>query len=562
MIIWDMEIYKHNWMISYLDTDTRTMHTIHDNIQHARDFYNKYKNTIMIGYNSNLYDRYCLQGLLAGFNPYEISDWIINQDRRGWEFSRVLQNFPILSYDCRIGFRSLKELEAFLGDDIQETQVPFDIDRPLTKEELELTRKYNIHDVWETFKVFIESKVEFESHIGLIEEFKLPMYYISKTKAQLSAEILGATSISRDDEFAVRFPDTLKLGKYEYIKDFFQDWADNIRDYNNVTLKTTVGGIPTVCSNGGLHSAIDGYMGDGTYVLADVSSFYPAIMIEYDFLSRNVSNPNKFKQIRDERIVMKANKDPRQQPRKIVLNATYGCLKDKYNKLYDPQNSNNVCFGGQLLLIDLIEKLENHCQIIQSNTDGVLVKLYNDKDLDKIKSICDEWSKRTRMELEYEIYKKVIQKDVNNYIMVADNGYVSRKGSFVKELHLLDNDSPIVNKAVVDYFTKDIPVETTINSSNKLIDFQKITKISSKYEYGSHNGKILQEKVHRCFASLDPNDGTLYKKHKNKVTLDKTPSTPENCFIDNSDITEKVIPAKLDKNWYVELAKYRISKFV
>ena len=31
--------------------------------------------------------------------------------------------------------------------------------------------------------------------------------------------------------------------------------------------------------------------------------------------------------------------------------------------------------SGMLLLLDLIEKLEAHCEIIQSNTDGILIKM-------------------------------------------------------------------------------------------------------------------------------------------------------------------------------------------
>ena len=85
---------------------------------------------------------------------------------------------------------------------------------------------------------------------------------------------------------------------------------------------------------------------------------------------------------------------------------------------------------------------------------------------------------------------------------------------------------------------------------------------SSKYDYGSHNGKILHEKVHRCFASLDIKDGALYKKHKSKTSLDKTASTPEHCFIINDDINEIPIPNKLDKQWYIDLAEKRVKEFL
>jgi DNA polymerase elongation subunit (family B) len=125
----------------------------------------------------------------------------------------------------------------------------------------------------------------------------------------------------------------------------------------------------------------------------DVRSYYPSMMIEYNFLSRNVYNPEKFKQIYFDRIEFKTIGDARQLPYKIVLNGTYGAMKDKYNALYDPRQANSVCVTGQLLLLDLIEKLEDYCMIVQSNTDGVLVKLDSEADYDKIVS---HWSGMVR----------------------------------------------------------------------------------------------------------------------------------------------------------------------
>ena len=562
MLVYDLEVYKHNWMLTWLDTETRKLHTIQDDKEMMEKFYNHYKDKIWIGYNSRRYDVYVVQAILCGFNAYNISKWIIEDGKQGWEYSNLLRKFPILNYDCSVGFRSLKELEAFMGNDIQETQVPFDIDRPLTKDELELVKKYNIHDVLQTFQVFVETKHEFESHIGLIEEFNLPIWMISKTKAQISAEILGATPVKRNDEFDLILPDNLELGKYEYIKDHFVNWSEDIKDYDEVQLKTDICGVPHVLAIGGIHGSRDKYFGEGHYILADVGSYYPTSMVKYNYLSRNVVNPKKFETILDERLSMKANKDPREFPRKIVLNSTFGASKDKYNKLYDPRQANNLCIVNQLFMVDLLEKLEGHCEVIQSNTDGILLKLYNKSDENKIIGICEKWGERTGFSMGYDKYNKVIQSNVNNYIMVAENGYLERKGVIVKNLNPLDNDLPIVNKAVVDYFVYNTPVTETIMASDELIDFQKITKISSKYEYGSHNGKILSEKVHRCFASLRATDGILYKKHKEKDTLDKTASTPEKCFIDNGDIVSKKIPSYLDRMWYVELAQRRCKEFI
>lgn len=562
MIIYDFEVFKYDWIICWLDTQTRKMHHIHNDKAKFEQFYDYYKNRVWVGYNSRQYDMWIAKAILCDFNPFEMNEWLITKGRKGFEFSKLLNNFPILNYDCSYYFRSLKELEAFMGHDIQETEVPWDIDRPLTPEELKSTLQYCEHDVMEAFEVFIETKEEYESHIGLIKEFGLSIDNINKTKAQISAIILGASKVKRNDEFDIIFPDTLQLGKYDWIRQWYLDWAKNSKNYDEMELKTDINGVPHTFGIGGLHGSQDKYFGEGYYLMADVASYYPALMIEYDFLSRNVQNPKKYRQIRDERLEMKKNKDPRQAPRKIVLNATFGASKDQYNSLYDPRQANNICIAGQLLLVDLLDKLDGKCELIQSNTDGILIKLFTKENKDDIIKICSEWSKRTRMDLEFDEVKKVIQRDVNNYIIVQENGKVKRKGAVVKPLSRLDNDLPIVNKAVVNYFIYNIPVETTINECDELVQFQKVTKITDKYEYAVHNGKILNGKVQRCFASKNLNDTTLYKKHKSKTTIDKAPSTPEHCFLDNGDITEKKVPYILDKEWYIQVAKERINKFI
>lgn len=588
IIVYDFEVFKYDWMVCWLDTSTRKIHHIVNDKAKLERMYEYYKDEIYVGYNSRGYDVWIYKAILCDFNPYEMSDWIINKDKKGFMFSRLLNKFPMHNYDCSVGFRGLKELEAFQGHDIQESQVPFDIKRKLTNAEINETIKYCRHDVVETFSVFVETHTEFESHMGLMKEYKMDAINVNKTKAQMSANILGATKKKHNDEFDITLPDTLDLGKHQWIADWYLNWGSKVKNYDEMQLKTLINDVPHVFGIGGLHGA-EKYYGHGLFLMADVSSYYPALMIEYGFLSRNVSNPKKYEQIRDERLVMKANKDPRQAPRKIVLNGTFGASKDKYNNLYDPLQANNTCIAGQLLLLDLIEKLEGRCQLIQSNTDGILIKLFKREDKAKIIAICELWSKRTRMDLEYDEYVTVIQRDVNNYIIMDKDGGVKRKGSVVKKLSPLDNDLPIVNRAVVDYFTKGIAVATTVMASDSLMDFQKITKITGKYEYGfkedstlpshdfyvtkqgkngeliyltrTYNGKIVHGKVQRCFASRDSKDGSLYKKKRDKDSIDKTASTPLKCFIDNSDITEKSIPFKLDKQWYIDLAEQRIKDF-
>lgn len=450
-----------------------------------------------------------------------------------------------------------------MGNDIRETTVPFDIDRKLTPSELKEVIFYCNHDVEQTMEVFINRIEEFEAYMGLIKNFKLPLKYISKTKAQLSAIILGASKRERDDEFEITIVPTIKINKYREILNWYKNPLN--RDYKK-SLEIEIAEVPHVFGWGGLHGARDKYFGEGIFINSDVGSFYPSLMIEYDFLSRNVRDKSKFKEIYDYRMKLKKEgKKKEQQPYKIILNGTYGASKDKYNNLYDPLMANNVCVNGQLMLLDLIEKITRRLpgvQLIQSNTDGVMWKLNSKDDIETYKSICEEWCKRTRMTLDHDLIKKVVQKDVNNYLIVMENGKIKSKGAYVKSLNKLDYDLPIVNKALMEYFTKKITPEETINSCNQLKEFQKICKVSSKYLYAYHGDLKLDEKVLRVFASKSRNDKGVFKQKTEGGTLEKIASTPVRCFIDNSDIEGKEVPRKLDRQWYIDMAWKRIKDFI
>lgn len=111
MIVYDLEVFKYDFVLCWLDCSTRKIHHIVNDKSLVEKFYNHYKDQIWVGYNSRNYDTYIMKAILCDFNPYEMNDWIINQDRKGFEFSKLLNRFPILNYDCSVGFRGLKELE-------------------------------------------------------------------------------------------------------------------------------------------------------------------------------------------------------------------------------------------------------------------------------------------------------------------------------------------------------------------------------------------------------------------------------------------------------------------
>ena len=573
MLFYDFEVFKEDWLVVVIDMMNKKEHVIINDPAALEKLHKENVNEIWVGFNSRHYDQYILKGILCGFDPKRINDYIIVKGNPGWKFSSLFRNVKLINYDVMTGIdRGLKTFEGFMGNNIKESSVPFDIDRKLTQEELDETVKYCRHDVEQTVEVFLERKDDFEAHMGLVKlackDKPLDLFLLSKTKVQLSSIILDATKKDHNDEFDIDFPSTMKIEKYTDVVDWYKN-PEN-RKYNidpddpkskKNQLDIMIAGVPHVFGWGGVHGAIDKYSGEGYFLNMDVASLYPSLMIQYDLGSRNMKDPNKYEEIYHTRLKYKAEKNPLQLPLKLVLNGTYGAMKDKNNQLFDPRQANRVCIYGQLLLLDLIEKLEPHCQIIQSNTDGVLIKMNKYEDYDLIDDICYEWEQRTHLVLEFEEFRKVFQKDVNNYIIVSPDGKYKSKGAYVKKLNSLDYDLPIVNKALIEYMVKNVPVEKTIGDCDDLKEFQLVSKASGKYKHILHGDKVLIEKTIRIFASTLSTDPGVQKVHATTGRPAKIPNSPENCFIYNDEVNGVKVPKKLDRQFYIDMANKRLADF-
>lgn len=562
---YDFEVFKEDWLVVIINLYEKTETIIVNDKEKLEAYYEAHKNEIWVGYNNNHYDQYIMKAILCDFDPKKVNDFIIVQGKHGWQFSSLFRKVPMYNFDVMYrNDRGLKSLEGFMGNNIKETSVPFDVDRKLTQAEIDETIKYCRHDVEQTVEVFFSRKDDFDAQMGLIKMFNLPLSNISRSKAQLSAMILNAQRPrdSRGDEFNIFFPDTLRVSKYKEVV----DWYKNPENYDySKSLTIDVAGVETIFGWGGIHSARKKYFGEGYFINMDVASLYPSLMIRYNLHSRNIVDPQKFVDIYHNRLKYKAAKNPLQLPLKTLLNSTYGAMKDKNNQLYDPLMANEICIHGQLLLLDLIEKLEQYAEIIQSNTDGILIRMpdrCNEDDwFNLIDDIVHEWEERTGLMMEFDEYRKVFQKDVNNYIVVDPEGKYKSKGAYVKKLNNLDYDLPIVNKAMIDFMVHGVPVEKTVRECHDLIMFQKIVKLSGKFKHVIHNGEILTEKCFRVFASLDESDTYIGKQKEGNRTIEKFANTPEHCFIANTDVKKTKIPYQLDQNWYISLANERLEQF-
>lgn len=599
MLFYDFEVFLKDWLVVVMDMTRKKEHVIVNDPDALKALYDENVKDIWVGFNSRHYDQYILKAILCGFDPKMVNDYIIVRGNPGWKFSSMFRNISLNNYDVMNNTdRGLKTFEGFMGNDIRETSVPFDIPRKLTEAEIRETVKYCRHDVQQTIEVFIRRREDFEAHMGLVklacQGRELDLSLISKTKPQLSAIILGARQQPHNDEFDIDFPPTMRIEKYTQVVDWYRNPAN--RRYtdergNKVQLETMIAGVPHQFGWGGVHGALEKYSGEGYFLNMDVASLYPSLMIRYNLHSRNIPDPAKFTEIYHTRLKYKAEKNPLQLPLKLVLNSTYGVMKDANNALFDPLQANRVCVYGQLLLVDLMERLEPYCQIIQSNTDGVLVKLPDgsNETYERIDDICYEWESRTGLKLEFDEYRKVYQKDVNNYIVVPHGSLYDEKGkprwkskgAYVKKLNPLDYDLPILNTALVNYMVKDIPVEETILGCDDLKEFQLVSKISSKYTgilYGARYhkepdgnggvkvaydvpGKPIKEKCIRIFASNRPGDGGVFKISGRTGFPEKISNSPEHCFIWNNEVNGVRCPEYLDKQWYINLARKRLKDF-
>lgn len=578
---YDFEVFKYDWLVVIINPADKTKEVIVNDKDKLERYYHAHKNEIWVGYNSQHYDQYILKAIFCGFAPQEMNEWLIEKDLPGWQFSRTLNNFRLYNYDVmlRTDQGGLKRLEAMMGNNVKETSVDFKINRKLTAAEIAETIKYCTHDVEQTIEVFLARKSEFDASMGLIKIFGLPMSAISKTKAKLVADICGGLGKHFDDEFEFTIVDTLRLDKYKFVADWYRDPVNHNYEKSQIVM---VEGIPHTFAWGGIHGASgkivekkkrDGsiirkvenipYCGSGIFYMCDVNAYYPSLQLKYKFGYRNMGKPENFEKIHKENLRLKTIDKVARLPYKIADNSISGQLKDAASRLYDPRSNNEICINGQLLLLDLIEKLciNPHIKLIQSNTDGILIKLDSYDDFKFLDDTVYEWECRTGMTMEFDEFRAIYQKDVNNYVAVAPDGHYKTKGAWTKSGSKLDDELPIIKEAMLNYMTKGIYPEQTIEECQDLKKFQKVNKISAKFKYILHGDKKLNDKTVRSFASIRPGDEGLFQVSARTGQPGKLTGTPDRCFIVNDEVNGKKCPSYLDRDWYIDLTYERLKQY-
>lgn len=564
IITYDIEVLKYDWIMVFKEGNNYRV--IHNNVDELKAYIDKLTKdkSILVGFNNYHYDDVVMASILLGYDPYKISKQLIAGERVNSKLNLitldVMQELPL-----GVG---LKSSQANLGMSIVETPIDFNLDRPCTKEELELLIGYCKNDVNDTEVLFKIREDYFKAKFEVVNEFNLPVQALKNTRAVLSSKVLKCTKMEpKRDRLHIDYDKNINWDKLpKVLIDFYKQCEYDYRaggDYKEIEsrkLKLNISGVPHVYAFGGIHGAIEKYNGSGTYLHIDVSSYYPSLIIVDNFMSRASADPKLFSELRDIRYRYKAQKDPRQAVYKIIINATFGAMKSEYNSLFDPKQANNICINGQLILTQLILELEPYCQLIQSNTDGIIVKYNNN--YNEVVSIVEDFGKRFNLTFDIDKVIKIAQRDVNNYAIQFEDGKIEAKGRFSKFKggNFMQNSLSIIDRALVNYYIHGIPIAKTIidaYKNNDLAPFQIVCKMGGTYdgmyyEYGNEGDTKLIEtqKVNRVFATNDKKYWGIYKKKGD--SYQKIANTSDHNIIHNEalDTFDKSL---LDLNYYIDL---------
>lgn len=260
---------------------------------------------------------------------------------------------------------------------------------------------------------------------------------------------------------------------------------------------------------GGLHSteAHVAHKADDTYSIKDhdVASYYPSIILRCNLYPQQMGEAflQVYRKIVKTRLEAKdaakrakkagdktaaAKHQVTADALKIVVNGSFGKFGSRHSILYAPDLMLQTTITGQLCLLMLIEEMEmSGIQIIQGNTDGVVIKCRRDMEWLKDEIIAG-WEKRTGFETEMTEYTGIYSKSVNSYIALKPDGSAKRKGDFAEPIPVGGSwPSPtndICADAATEYLRSGVPVERTIRACTdvrKFVTVQGVTGGGVKY---------------------------------------------------------------------------------
>jgi len=425
----------------------------------------------------------------------------VHQVYKDDRFIEQIDLYKIHHFDNRAKATSLKVLEFNMRADSIE-DLPFPVGKNLTRDEIVVLKKYNMHDVKMT-KLFYhqtlkmikfreeltrnyqrdfmnhnDTKIGKDYFIMKLQEAGVECYeYGSKGRTprqtrrssiQLFHAILPSISFQQP-EFN-RMVEWLRGQTIVETKAVYKD------------LSVTIKGFKFVFGLGGIHGSVDSRIveSDNRYVLIDldVSSYYPNLAIVNNFYPQHLGEMfcKIYKWLYEERRKYK-KKSTESEMLKLALNGVYGDSNSVFSVFYDPLFTMRITLNGQLLLCQLAERVMQFSELIQINTDGMTVRILRD-DLVKLQIVCQTWEGETGLSLESAAYSKMFIRDVNNYLAVYDNGDIKRKGAYEYDLDWNQNHSALVIPMVAEkVLVEGVSIRETVENWSERMDFMMRVKV-------------------------------------------------------------------------------------
>ena len=530
---------------------------------------------VLVGYNNYSYDDHILTAML---NPARnmshilkaINNTIIASGKFDYKVDPLIRSLDTMQ-QIDVSHPSLKQIEGNMGMSIVESSIPFDIDRPLTDEERRETLEYCRHDVRATIEVYKQRELSyFDVKEGLL---KMLPEGSSENAYRWNTTTLSANVLLGDGECSKWIRHEVP-GKYwrnvEGIPSEVWDMWEACTTQEGVLGKgksktVKLYGCNFVFGMGGLHGAPSK---PGRYHRVkhkDVASMYPSSIVHLNALGPATG---KYDEMRRQRVAIKHSDPVRAGALKLVLNSVYGNFKNKYSKLCNPMASATVCIYGQIALFSLCRELHKAgYKVINANTDGV-VYLEDPELNDRDEQICKEWEEEfDGYTLETDYFEEWIQRDVNNYIAVEENGKITVKGGDVNKYqtnkYFSNNSARVIQIALVEHLVSGKAVLTVLNElTDDPLLWQYILKAGSTFEGVQNKEGEWQNKVNRVFACVDsPNipHTKLYKIRRDGGQVN-FPDVPELMYIWNDDLHElKNFRSIIDIEYYYHLVLEKLK---
>jgi len=589
VVVYDLETFPNFHSGVFYDIKTKT--DIEFAIHQSRDEREEYFNYLldargkigMIGFNNIDYDYPMLHYILSNVRKlssipvnecldllYAESQRIIDTEYPAishWKVQiKQLDLFRIHHFNNKAKMTSLKHLQmAMHWENLQE--LPYHYTHMVTKEQVPSVMKYNRNDVMSTYQFYLESLDEIKFRKRMKKMYKIDCMNYPDVK--IGEEILiienaKALGIPLKDfrkmrthrEFInlkgcilpyVKF----KSKEFNKVLDFFKSKTIHAMNTKKV-LETSVlyGGVKYDFGLGGIHGTCGPGVfrsdDEGDLILVDVSSYYPNLAIKNGFFPKHLSI--KFCEVGDklyqQRMTAKKESDKQMvNAIKLALNgALFGKSNDEYSPMYDTKFMLDITVNGQLLLCMLAERIADAgIKIIQINTDGILVKV-NKEERILLDKYAKQWEKLTSLSLDYDFFKVIVQRDVNNYYGAFTDGSVKYKGTFgINKPWNKDHSQKVVAIAVEQFFVNNIPVRDTIENHTEIFDFCKSQKVGKQYKVEHHyikgSDKITEEvqRLNRFYVS---NSGGSLVKIKEDNSISRL-TTGFNVTLFNKSFTSK-----------------------